>query len=391
MSLLGVKWSGTSAILSRSNTDSTPIFRTASMAIGAVTSLPRARSTRARISSPGSTRGFPAWLASIFSVSVMLIRWLPAFRHPAPPAPDHPHQLADRSRDDVERREQEDHHLGLGDQEEGEEDEDDQRVERPPAERFQVLEAVVLDGAHHQERQDVDGQEQRQVFEAARPAEVVEEQENRRDKRRGGRDRQAVELALFDGVDLDVEPRQPQRAADQEEERRQPAPPSELRERPAVNQERRRDSERHEVRQRVVLDAELRGGPGHARHPAVQPVEHGGRDDPYRGVLELPVVSRRDRIEAGEQGSRGDQVGKDVDPAGDPVFFPAFPSSHGSTPRMLSPARTRSPLRTRSTADAGRRTSTRDPKRIIPTRCPRRTVSPSDRLQTMRRATRPAI
>src|SRR5512145_2558557 len=134
MSLFGAKWSGTRAIRSRSNTSATASSRTALMAIGLVTSLPSARSTLARISSPGSTFSFPACFARIFSVSVMPIDGLPFVRRYPVPLPDRPD-------DYVQRGEQENHDLGLRREQERQEDEHDQGVEGAAAERLQVLEA----------------------------------------------------------------------------------------------------------------------------------------------------------------------------------------------------------------------------------------------------------
>src|SRR5512134_280834 len=134
MSLFGAKWSGTRAIRSRSNTPWAPSDRNAWIAIGLVTSFPRARSTFARISSPGETRSFPACLARIFSVSVMPMVSRPfPFLAPLPLPPRQRQDLAHRPRQDVRRGEDEDHHLRLRGQQECEEDENHQRVERTPA------------------------------------------------------------------------------------------------------------------------------------------------------------------------------------------------------------------------------------------------------------------
>src|SRR5512134_679460 len=113
MSLFGAKWSGTRAIRSRSNTPWAPSDRNAWIAIGLVTSLPRARSTFARISSPGSTASFPACLARIFSVRVMPMDRLLAFLVLRPSTADRGDHLAHRSGDGVRAGEDEDHHLRL--------------------------------------------------------------------------------------------------------------------------------------------------------------------------------------------------------------------------------------------------------------------------------------
>src|SRR5512145_1772846 len=184
MSLFGAKWSGTRAIRSRSKTSATARSRTARMAIGLVTSLPSARSTLARISSPGSTFSFPACFARIFSVSVMPIDGLPFVRRYPVPLPDRPDDFPDRPGDDVQRGEQEDHDLGLRREQERQEDEHDQGVEGAAAERLQVLEAGELHRAHHEEREHVDRQEDGHVLEAPRAPEIVVQEDRRRDEGR---------------------------------------------------------------------------------------------------------------------------------------------------------------------------------------------------------------
>src|SRR5512138_2312181 len=125
MSLFGAKWSGTSAIFDLSNTSLTPTSRTASIAIGAVTSLASARSTLARISSPAVTFSFPAWRARIFSVSVMPIfcPFLVFFGFILAPSPQGVHQFADRPREDVAGDDEEDHDLRLGQEQQHRENE----------------------------------------------------------------------------------------------------------------------------------------------------------------------------------------------------------------------------------------------------------------------------
>src|SRR5512132_2069945 len=138
MSLFGAKWSGTRAIRPRSKTAPAPSDRNAWIAIGLVTSLPRARSTFARISSPGATAFFPACLARIFCVSVRPMGRLLAFRVLFPAAPDRVDHLSHRPGDDVRGAEDEDHHLRLRGHQQREEDEHHQRVERAPPEGFEV-------------------------------------------------------------------------------------------------------------------------------------------------------------------------------------------------------------------------------------------------------------
>src|SRR5512141_195596 len=391
MSLFGAKWSGTRAIRPRSNTAAAPSDRNAWIAIGLVTSLPRARSTFARIRSPGATASLPACLARIFSVSVMPLDRLLAldvFRSPAPDRVDH---LGHRPGDDVRGYEDEDHHLRLRRQQQREEDEYHQRVEGAPSERLEVLEGVELDGAHHEKGEHVDRQEHGEVLEAPRSAQVVEEQDHGGDEDRRRRDGEPVELPLLHRVDLDVEARESQGPADEVEERRQPPPSAERGEGPPVDEERRGDAEGHEIGQGVVLDAESRGRVRHPGDAAIEAVEDRAHDDTDRRLLEVAVVCGRDRVKPGEQGPRGDEVRQDVHPPPQAVSLVPPPASHGKTPITLSPARTWSPGATDSRTSAGRYRSTREPKRIIPTLCPWCTASPSLRSHTLRRASIPAI
>src|SRR5450432_436467 len=70
MSLLGVKWLGTRAIMSRSHTLLAPlILRNSVIATAADSSLAMTRSME--MISPGETCAFPEWAARIFSVRVM--------------------------------------------------------------------------------------------------------------------------------------------------------------------------------------------------------------------------------------------------------------------------------------------------------------------------------
>ncbi len=74
MSLLGVKWSMTSAILPLSKTSVNPAFSNSLIATGVVMSLPMTRSSFASISSPAFTDCLPACAARIFCVIVMPIQ-----------------------------------------------------------------------------------------------------------------------------------------------------------------------------------------------------------------------------------------------------------------------------------------------------------------------------
>src|SRR4030067_3764334 len=71
ISLAGVKWSGTRAILSLLKTSFAPIFLNSAIAIGAVISFARIRSTFAFINSPGDSSFLFVWADKIFSEIVI--------------------------------------------------------------------------------------------------------------------------------------------------------------------------------------------------------------------------------------------------------------------------------------------------------------------------------
>jgi hypothetical protein len=56
-------------------------------------------------------------------------------------------------------------------------------------------------------------------------------------------------------------------------------------------------------------------GPGHARHPAVEPVEHHGDENRYRCMFEAPGHGLDYGVETGKQRRRRQQVGQQIDTA----------------------------------------------------------------------------
>ena len=77
ISLFGVKWSGTIAIFSLSNTSLTPNFSNSFTATGEVISFPNTKSKFASINCPAFTLSKPAWAANIFWVIVIAIKISP--------------------------------------------------------------------------------------------------------------------------------------------------------------------------------------------------------------------------------------------------------------------------------------------------------------------------
>ena len=128
-----------------------------------------------------------------------------------------------RSREHVADEKGEEHlHRPSGNDDE-EEDGEDQDTEGLPLDEFRVLEGVVAEIGNHEEGEAVDESEDRQFLLGAGPPEMGEEKNRGRDDARCRRDGEPDEpLALHRG-DLDVEPGQPERPADHEEEGGQPA------------------------------------------------------------------------------------------------------------------------------------------------------------------------
>ena len=88
---------------------------------------------------------------------------------------------------------------------------------------------------------------------------------------------------------------------------------------PRVGEHRRGDAEGDEVGERVVLLAELGGGVGHARDPAVERVEDRRDDDEVRGGLEGAADRAPDRQVAAEQVADGEERRRARRAAGEPL------------------------------------------------------------------------
>ena len=74
--------------------------------------------------------------------------------------------------------------------------------------------------------------------------------------------------------------------------------------------------------QAVVLGAERALRAGEAGDPSVEPVEHHGDEDRDRRLVEAQVHRLHDRVEAGEQRGRREQIRQKIDAAPpDPVLL----------------------------------------------------------------------
>src|SRR5262249_7344861 len=283
-------------------------------------------------------------------------------------------------------------------------DRQDQRDEREHPERQRPLEIqVILEGTVADRR---DHQVRERYGEAAHPptpdpagGPPRRREPQGRDRSGGRRYRQADEVALVDDFGLDVEPGEPHRSAHHEEKRGHPARPREVGQSPGVGEHRRRDSERDEIRERIVFFAELRSGMRPAGDAAVESVEHRRRDDEDGRRLERALDRPPDREISAEEIS-------DREECRQPEEAPRKPlreSSRSNGPRLVQtlvhfhrarpvcPALTLSPSPTRISVASGGKTSTREPNRIMPTRSPRVKASPGRGQKMMRLARTPAI
>src|SRR3989304_604431 len=184
-----------------------------------------------------------------------------------------------------------------------------------------------------------------------------------------------------------------------------PGGPSQLRQRPGVQQEGGGHAERHHVGQGVELKPELGRGVGEPRHFAIEDVQQDGSQNGDSRVRVPAVRRQQHRQESAEEVRGGQQARQQEDPP--PALFPQAlppapprgpgalaadqPPSHLSTPMIVSPPRTLSPGRHRTALPRGMKRSVRDPKRISPKRPPPPSLSPGRTRHTTRRATTPAI
>src|SRR5438876_3057383 len=322
-------------------------------------------------------------------------------REPPPPG-QQPAKVDDGSRERVGHDRQEQDGLRRGDGQHDEHDEPEEHLEGMAMVELDLLEREVPDLAHHEARDRVDyEQHEDALVRRTGAAEVVEEQHGGRDHVGRGRDREADEVPLLDRPDLHVEAREPERAARHVERRRKPAPAPPGHERPLVDEDPGRDAERHQIGERIVLLPERARRAG---EPCDAPVQHVARlgDEDHDGGELVAMTERRDHgVETGDQAGGREEVRQEVDAAAERRnATPAPPRNDadastvahaGSSAMTVVPACTRSPRATSGRTSAGRNRSTRDPYMMRPKRTPRRVRSPGATLQTIRRATAPAI
>src|ERR1035438_9843952 len=179
------------------------------------------------------------------------------------------------------------------------------------------------------------------------------------------------------------------------------------------------DTEGDDVGEGIKFFAEIALGVGHAGDAAVEAIEKHGKADCHRGEIQMPGFDGssagrlNNREESGCDIGGGKQRRQDVHAfahasagtvrvatAGIQLFHEEASRSPapaatgwatGKRARIDAPPWTWSPSLTWMAASESKITSTRDPNLIRPTRWPRATWSPAFRLNTMRRAIRPAI
>src|SRR5579872_5808605 len=165
----------------------------------------------------------------------------------------------------------------------------------------------------------------------------------------------------------------------------------------------------------VKFASEIACSSSHSGDAPIQPIEQHREADRLGGVIEVPKFCRsrmhhfEDGVVAKRHICRGKQRGEDVHPFTEAaprlgwrlihqrilseamVLAPASDLCEGRYASTLEPPFTRSPTFTFGRAEASSWTSQREPNLMRPMRWPRSTRSPILGLNTMRRASSPAI
>src|SRR4029453_13843895 len=155
---------------------------------------------------------------------------------------------------------------------------------------------------------------------------------------------------------------QPKRAADRQRQRRDPAEPGRILQRPEIDDERRRDAESGDVGQGIKLGAEAAVGAQQASDASVHAIENAGSDDAGQRKLPLLVDRHADTCQADTQSQRRHRIGPNGakrDAAGAPPLghwlAPPRPGSTPSTPSTVSPAMVLWPSSTSLPVPAGKK------------------------------------
>src|SRR5690606_16254492 len=226
------------------------------------------------------------------------------------------------------------------------------------------------------------------ALEPVEPVHVVEDEDEGDDGGGLRRDREPFEVVLLLG-EADVVPGEADGPAYGRQRREHAAEQAEPVEPELVEEERRRDAERDDVRERVELDAEVTDAVHEAGHHPVHRVEEPGGDDEPGGLVEVALCRHDDGVEAAEEVEQGEggreRRTRDAAPAGMPPrpvadrgrgrLHHATPSrsspvpanaSTGTCPMTVSPPATRSPIPTANSTSSGTITSIREPNFTMP-------------------------
>ena len=177
------------------------------------------------------------------------------------------------------------------------------------------LEGKVADPADHEQPHENDEQEA-DVGDGGREEvrQHAGEEHEGRQRAAARRDGQADEETLAHEGGAHVEARQTQRPAGGVDEGHGHAPAPEGLELPLPHEHGRRHAEGHQIRQGIVLDAELAGRAGQAGHLAVHAVQQSGEEYSVHRGLETPLHGPDHAQETHEHAEGRDEVGEHIDP-----------------------------------------------------------------------------
>ena len=180
----------------------------------------------------------------------------------------------------------------------------------------------------------------------ARPAPFAEgqraeqrEQGAARTGRRGHAGEEVIRVGrlrlLQPDIQRGVEPREPERGADREQQARQEAERPDRLHGPQIEHQRRCHAEGQEIRKAVEFRAEARRGLQQPCQPPVQPVDHGRHDDEGGGLRPPRIDREADRHQPGAKPEHRHDV-RDHPVEGQPLEAGAPPETRQGTPRARS-------------------------------------------------------
>ena len=181
----------------------------------------------------------------------------------------------------------------------------------------EFLEGKIAHAAYHEQRHD-DGEDQRQPGQDGHEEVGIvghEQHERGHDAGAGGAG-ESHEETFGRGGHAYVEAGQAQGGAAAEQKGYGEAETAEVVQLPGVGKQAGSHAECHVVGEGVVFDAELAGRAGESRHLAVESVHGGAHENGPGREIELILECENDAEEAGEEAGRGEQIGQNIDAAG---------------------------------------------------------------------------